>query len=208
MKKKSVYLFDLDGVLIDSKKNMELSWRAVAKKYSLNINFKNYFLHIGLPFFKILSKLKIKKHLYKKISNDYKFNSIKNINHIKLHKGVKKNFFFIKKKKKIIGILTSKEKSRTIKILKKFNIKTNILMCPKNNMRGKPDPKQINELVKKKNISKNKVVFIGDMAVDKLTAKNAKIDYIHAKYGYSKKIKNKYILKKIDDIIDYNLGIS
>ena len=46
------------------------------------------------------------------------------------------------------------------------------------------------------------------MKIDKLTAKNAKIDYIHAKYGYSTKLKSKYSINKINDIIINNLGIS
>ena len=47
-----------------------------------------------------------------------------------------------------------------------------------------------------------------DMKIDKITAKNAKIDYIQAKYGYSKKLKSKYSINKINDIIIKNLGVS
>ena len=32
---KKLILFDFDGVLFNSKKNMEISWKAVMKKYSL-----------------------------------------------------------------------------------------------------------------------------------------------------------------------------
>ena len=35
MKDKKLYLFDLDGVIIDSKKNMRLSWDLVNQKLSL-----------------------------------------------------------------------------------------------------------------------------------------------------------------------------
>ena len=37
--KKKIVIFDLDGVLIDSIKNMEVSWNHVASKYGLNIKF-------------------------------------------------------------------------------------------------------------------------------------------------------------------------
>ena len=43
MKDKNLYLFDLDGVIIDSKKNMKISWNSVNKNYSLKIPFKKYF---------------------------------------------------------------------------------------------------------------------------------------------------------------------
>ena len=54
--------------------------------------------------------------------------------------------------------------------------------------------------LKKTKISKKNIVYIGDMIVDKQTAKNAKIDYIQKKYGY-KKIKSKYSINKINDIV-------
>lgn len=208
MKKKKIYLFDLDGVLIDSKKNMQVSWEDVNKKYNLKVPFENYFKLIGMPFYIILKKLKIKPANYKKISKEYNINSIENIKYIKLQRGVLKTLDILKKNGKIVGILTSKEKIRTKKILKKLKIKLNLVLCPQRNLIGKPNPKQINELSKKRKIQKNQMVYIGDMSVDKLTAKNAKIDYIHAKYGYSKKIKSKYSIGNIEDIITKNLGLN
>ncbi len=208
MREKKIYLFDLDGVLINSKKNMQVSWEAVNRKYDLKVPFKDYFKLIGMPFYVILKKLKIKPTNYKKISKEYNLNSIKNIKYIKLQRGVIKTLNILKKNRKIIGILTSKEKIRTKKILKKLKIKLNLVLCPQRNLIGKPNPKQINELSKKRKVQKNQMVYIGDMNVDKLTAKNAKIDYIHAKYGYSKKIKSKYSIKNIEDIISKNLGLN
>ena len=187
---------------------MQVSWEAVNRKYDLKVSFKDYFKLIGMPFYVILRKLKIKPTNYEKISKEYNLNSIKNIKYIKLQSGVIKTLNILKKNGKIIGILTSKEKIRTKKILKKLKIKLNLVLCPQRNLIGKPNPKQINELSKKRKFQKNQMVYIGDMNVDKLTAKNAKIDYIHAKYGYSKKIKSKYSIKNIEDIISKNLGLN
>ena len=208
MQVKKMYLFDLDGVLIDSKKNMQFSWGDLIRKHEIKVPFKKYFSLIGAPFLKILKKLNIENFDYKIIEKDYKKNSNKYMNLIKVHKGVKKTINTLKQKKKYIGILTSKEKSRTLKILKKYNINVDVVLCPYKNLIGKPNPKQINGLSKKKKISKSQIVFIGDMKIDKITAKNAKIDYIQAKYGYSKKLKSKYSINKINDIIIKNLGVS
>ena len=59
--KKELILFDLDGVLIDSKKNMQFAWEAVQDEFKLNIPFESYFKFIGMPFQDILKSLKIKK---------------------------------------------------------------------------------------------------------------------------------------------------
>jgi phosphoglycolate phosphatase len=203
-----MFLFDLDGVLIDSKKNMKFSWQDLIKKHKIKVPFNKYFSLIGAPFLKILEKLNIENSNYKIIEKDYKKNSNRYMNLIRIHKGVKKTINTLKQKKKYVGILTSKEKSRTLKILKKYNINVDVVLCPYKNLIGKPNPKQINDLSKKTKISKNQIVFIGDMKIDKITAKNAKIDYIQAKYGYSKKLKSKYSINKINDIITNNLGVS
>ena len=207
MNKKIIFLFDLDGVLIDSKKNMKVSWEAVNKKYNLKIAFDKYFSNIGLPFFGILKKIKVNNSLFEKIAKEYRKNSLKNLNYIKLFKGVKKVLKKLKNEKKIIGVFTSKERVRTIKILKKFGLKINILLCPSRNIVGKPNPEQIYSLLKKTKLNKKDVVYVGDMSIDKITAKNARIDYIHALYGYSKITNNKYSINRIEDIIKKNLGV-
>lgn len=100
MRVKKIFLFDLDGVLIDSKKNMEYSWKAVTKKYGIKISFNNYFKNIGLPFIQILKKIKVAPIYFARFEKEYRFNSIKNLKHIKLYTGVLHTLTELKKKKK------------------------------------------------------------------------------------------------------------
>src|SRR5689334_4825367 len=60
-KTKQFIAFDLDGVLIDSRANMEKAWSAVQLKFAINVPFENYFKLIGRPFAEILSHLGINK---------------------------------------------------------------------------------------------------------------------------------------------------
>lgn len=94
---KNLIIFDLDGVLFDSKKNMEISWNFVKKKYQLKIKFKKYFQNIGMPFLNILKKLGISKNQIK-ISRDYVIESKKNAKKVKIYKSVKKTLKYLKKK--------------------------------------------------------------------------------------------------------------
>lgn len=177
-------LFDLDGVLIDSKENMRCAWTAVKKKFNLKQSFENYFKNIGLPFFVILKKIGIKRQKAH-INEIYNKNSIKNFSKIKLYPDVKKTLKFLKKKNFKLGIVTSKNQQRTNKILKKFKLNYfNIIVAPKKKLKGKPYPDQILYALKKLNIKKKEACYVGDMNFDYESAKNAKIKFIYAKYGY------------------------
>ena len=50
MKKYKLYIFDLDGVILNSKSNMEASWNDVRIKYDLKPKFEDYFSLIELHF--------------------------------------------------------------------------------------------------------------------------------------------------------------
>ena len=202
MKDKKLYLFDLDGVIIDSKKNMRLSWNLVNQKFELNRPFKKYFSYIGRDFKDILKKLKIKNKNFKDIEKAFKNESIKNFDKYKLYPGVKGVLNKLKKKKIKVGIVTSKDCLRTKKILKKFSLKFNEVRCSDNKIPGKPKPDKIFSIMQKLKIKRHNIVYVGDMMIDKLTAKNAKVDYIHAMYGYSpKKINHKNTIFSFNGLV-------
>ena len=91
-------MFDLDGVLFNSKSNMKISWEKTKKLHGLKKSFNHYFLLIGNPFSKILFKLGIKKN-HQKIEKTFKETSIKNINLVKPYPNVKKIINYLRKKK-------------------------------------------------------------------------------------------------------------
>ena len=185
LSKKKLLIFDLDGVLFDSKKNMELAWNSTSKKFDLDVPFSLYFKKIGMPFSEILKSLDIKPK--KKIIDHYKNMSLKKIDKIKPYKNAIKSLKFLKKKKVKFSIVTSKDLKRTKFLLKKFKIYPNSIHCPNNKYRGKPSPDHILNSIKKNSVKRKDACFFGDMKVDYLAAKNAKIDFIFANYGYGKK---------------------
>ena len=109
-------IFDLDGVLINSKINMKYAWNNTKKVHNIRNNFKSYFLNIGMPFKQILEKLNVNQN-QNLISKTYQRESLKNFDKIKLYKNVSKTIKKLKKKHKI-AIVTSKDLFRTKKFLK------------------------------------------------------------------------------------------
>ena len=53
-----LFVFDLDGVLIDSLKNMETAWMAVKVEHGVKNPFSDYHEQIGRPFPEIMKALK------------------------------------------------------------------------------------------------------------------------------------------------------
>ena len=69
------YIFDLDGVLIDSEKMMNHAWTICQLEHNLDQPFSEYFKHIGKPFKDIMKELNVEnacqvKSTYDKASLD------------------------------------------------------------------------------------------------------------------------------------------
>jgi len=195
-------IFDLDGVLIDSKSNMIHAWNNTRKKHKIKKNFKSYFSNIGMPFEKILKKLHISKNI-KEISKTYQKESIKHFNKIKLYKNVKKTLNQLMKNHKL-AIVTSKDVFRTKKIIKKFNLKFDVVCSPKKKLKGKPYPDQIDYVIKRLKFDKSRAYYIGDMYVDYKASKNSKINFIFANYGYGREFKSyDKRIRKFEEIFNF-----
>lgn len=195
---KKLLIFDLDGVIFDSKKNMEIAWNETSKKFNLKISFSSYFKKIGIPFLDILKSLGVKPN--KKISEYYNKSSINNSNLIKPYKNAVRLLQFLNKKKIIFSIVTSKDANRTKYLLKKFDINPNSIHCPNKKLRGKPYPDHLLESIKKNKVKSEEACYFGDMRVDYLSAKNANIDFIFVKYGYGSKKNYKYQISNFRQI--------
>ena len=202
MNKKN-FLFDLDGVLIDSKKNMQISWNRVNKKYSLKKKFKKYFENIGIPFYEILKKLNIDKKYFKNIQTDFNKFSSRNISKIKLYPDVYKVLKILNKNCSL-AVVTSKNKTRAKEIIKKFKLPFKIILCPSKKNKGKPNPALLKIAINKLKAKKFNCYYVGDMYVDYIASRRAGIKFIFTEYGYSYKNK-KYIfkIKKFKELLKF-----
>ena len=105
---------------------------------------------------KILRELNVKGD-YKKIKSLYSMYSMKKINKLKIDK---KKLYSLKKLKKkyFLAIFTSKDKIRTLKILKRYNIFSTIITSDDVKY-GKPNPEGLLKILNKVKIKKKKYLF-------------------------------------------------
>ena len=189
-------------MLFNSIENMKYSWNKVKKQNNVKTSFSEYKKYIGLPFEKILVKLKIKAN-HRKIHDDYFSNSRKNISKIRLYPDVKKVLVILKKRKKILSIVTSKKRSNALILIKRLGINFDYVKTENKYLKGKPSPDLLNYCIKKSKIEKKYCVYIGDMPVDILTAKRANIDFLLANYGYGSTTKKCKKINKFSNLLNF-----
>jgi len=199
------FIFDLDGVIFDSLANMELSWNMASNEYSIPISFQNYANHLGKPFKSILAALGVHEN-HNAIENCFKSHSISNMNLVKPYIDIEDFLGFLIEKGFTISVFTSKDEHRAKILLGNFPIKFADIQSNKTGIPGKPNPEQILLTMQKLSLKPSEVIFIGDMNVDLLTARNAGIQFIHAGWGYGK-INNENVCS-VKTILDLKKTIS
>ena len=196
---KKAYIFDLDGVLIDSKHMMKQAWQICELEHKLTQSFDEYFKCIGMPFKDILKTIGIEDN-HDAIKHTYDKASIELMEHcLEFYDDVEDTLKELKKKHKI-AIVTSKTIERTKLILNKLDVEFDSVVSPKSGLRGKPAPDQILFCLAMLNVDPQDAVYIGDMQVDYWASERAGIDFIHATYGYGN-VKCEHSVDQIKQLI-------
>ena len=177
-------LFDFDGVLIDSLPAMEIAWKSVQNKFGISNTFADYKKYIGLPFKDILKKLNINKKYHEVINEHYSKISSQNKELIKLNPYVNYTLDWLKSNFIKTGIVTSKDKVRTLDLIQYFQLNVEIVVTPELTEFGKPSSQPVLFAAKNLKLNTNEIIFVGDMESDMHCALNANCHYLHYKNGY------------------------
>ena len=177
-------LFDFDGVLIDSLPAMEIAWKSVQNKFGILNTFVDYKKYIGLPFKEILKKLNIDQKYHEGIKEHYSKISSQNIKLIKLNPYVNYTLDWLKGNFIKTGIVTSKDKIRTLELIQYFQLNVEIVVTPDLTKLGKPSSQPILFAAKDLKVNTNEIIFVGDMESDMQCALNSNCHYLHYKNGY------------------------
>ncbi len=190
-------IFDLDGVLIDSRENMSHAWEMVQHECKINIPFERYFEEIGKPFKDILLAIGVPEVNFVQVERVYNSYANASCNKINIYDGVKDTLTLLKKNY-LLGIVTSKPRERTNLILNRLPF-FDFVSCPSDNLHGKPSPDQMLYTLKEMKLNASDAVYIGDMETDYKCANAAGVKFIHARYGYGE-VKCKHKIERLLDL--------
>jgi phosphoglycolate phosphatase len=203
-------IFDLDGTLINSHKDIINAFNHAFKKNyiktKVNLNFFKINANLGSKYF-IKNAAEQQKHDSKKIQNDflkyYNSNFYKNTT---LKKGVLEFLDYSKSMNYINILCTNKNEKTAIKILKKYNIYKyfNFIVGFDTFTEKKPQLKLIRKMKKKFKLKSSQTLVIGDTEIDSILAKRGKMKFYLIQNGYTIKksipnnfsFKDYFILKK------------
>ena len=176
-------LFDLDGVLIDSRANMEAAWTHVCETFGLNIPFEQYFAEIGLPFAEIMDRIGAPGNRAD-LAAAYSRGSLAAFDRIRVYDGIGPLLRILRDSAISIGIVTSKDAARTARAIDLIGTPFDTVRPPAPDLAGKPAPDQLLAAAADLGIPPGAAIYIGDMAVDMAAARNAGMAYAHAAWGY------------------------
>jgi HAD superfamily hydrolase (TIGR01509 family) len=179
----SLVIFDLDGVLIDSRDNMAAAWAHARETFALKPTFEDYFAVIGAPFTDILTTLGITEQ-HEGITQAFASASKGNAHLIRKYEGVDAMLETLHHGGYRRAIVTSKDAERTRLFVDRFGISVEAVQAPAPGLRGKPHPDQLLAVADRLERDPADAVYIGDMAPDRLAAAAAGMGYIHAAWGY------------------------
>jgi len=217
-------IFDLDGTLIDSQRDITSAVNSVIEKYGfehLSVEQVRFCLGSGVDTLmdkavleKIEKKGIIKKEMVKsellgvfvKLFNSYYEKCLTDTTVV--YSGIIEMLEALKNKRK--AILSNKSECFSREIVKRLKISDYFIeIWGGDSVKGtrKPDSKPITDLIKLTNSDVSKSIMIGDSVNDFLAAKAAGIPSVAVLYGYSdieqlKQCNPDFIAKTPQDIID------
>lgn len=176
-------IFDLDGVLVDSRLNMQRAWDAVRQELAVSVDFEEYFARIGRPFAAILEELGLEDRA-SEIEAVYRRVSLREHDCIEPYADVRETLKVLDARGVTLAVVTSKDAQRTSHVLELFPPVFASVVSPGPHLRGKPEPDQLLAAMTACSADPLRTVYIGDMAVDCWSANRAGIAYRHATWGY------------------------
>jgi phosphoglycolate phosphatase-like HAD superfamily hydrolase len=209
--KKNILIFDLDGTLIKSKKDIIESFNLALKKYQIKINDSFFLKNSSLGSFYFLKKIfpSDKKKLNIALDNFRKIYYKNCTKNTKLTPGVKKFLKWTVNNNYINVISTNKSLKLSVKILKYFDLLNyfkKIYAFDNSNFK-KPNKKHLENIISDFKAIPKKTFYFGDSHVDSKMSLSCGVKFILLKNGYTNLAQSKiYKNKLIKDFNEININ--
>jgi len=207
MTPKRAILFDFDGTIIDSTKIVRNIISGLSQKYGLSKISENDLRKArGKGFREILKDLGISKSQIPFFIKDGRNEFGKNIDKVKIVKGILKVLFELKKKDFILGVMTSNSRKNIEYFLRKYNLNFFDYINAGVSLFGKK--RRIINFLKKNNLSKEDVIYIGDEVRDVESAKAAGVKAVAVCWGFNseeilRKSNPDFMARKPSDLLKF-----
>lgn len=206
---KKLFIFDVDGTLVDAYRAIEKSLNFTRKKFDYpEVSLLTVKRNVGKGDKLFIAEFFDKKDRKKALAvyRDHHRRSL--LRYSKLKPYAKHMLYNLRRKDKILSVASNRPKHYTLILLNKLKIKRyfDSIYCADQPKSLKPAPKMLNSTLERFKIEKNDAVYVGDMAIDLETAKRAGIDAIFTKGGSSslkevKKYRNKKVISGLREIL-------
>ena len=191
--KYDLVIFDLDGTLMDTSKSITKTVNSAMeelgkKQYSIDECVK--FVGGGVSG---LARNILGKEKYTDVTNEEmekvirKYYDIYFDYGVEPYEGIPELLDFLEQNGVKKGIVTNKDHETALSAIDKKLSKwkfDGIFGSNETEYPNKPNPYNVDKMAQNLNISKEKILFVGDMLVDVNTAKNAGIDIVYCKWGF------------------------
>jgi HAD superfamily hydrolase (TIGR01549 family) len=180
-RKFELILFDLDGVLMDTREVMRTAWSQVQQEHGVKLPFESYAVHLGRPFSDIMRCLGLKDGDC--LAATYERASVRFAHLAKPFPRVRSSLQTLMDAGRRLGVVTSKPQRRAEPLLDMLGVPFVTVRTPGTG-RGKPAPDPLMLAMVEAGVDPADTIYVGDMAVDQQAARRAGVAYAHAGWGY------------------------
>jgi len=193
MKHLELYIFDLDGTLLDSGKDIALAANYAFGKLNLKtFSEEEIISKVGYGAKKLIEELileypqEIKDKTLEYFKEFYYSNPVI---YSSLYEGAEETLKKLKELSKKVAVVTNKYEALSVEILKKLNVidYIDLVAGADTTSEKKPHPLPVFYTLEKLKSDKDKSIIIGDSETDVLTGKNAGIKTALVLQGYGNK---------------------
>lgn len=178
-------IFDWDGCLV---RNFQLSYECYKRAFrifGLEIDKETFKKNYSPNWLEMYKNFEIEKNTWIKINKVWL--KIYKEKKVSLCKGAKELLIFLDKYKIKRFLLSGGSRKRVSNELRYYSLFKlfSLMVCQEDCIYKKPNPKLLLQILDYTNFDKKEVVFIGDTHYDAIMGKNANIETIIVKSGYS-----------------------